>query len=234
MNFLRQKVPSIVFGLAILGAMQFLLLTSIAMYLYPGGTLHAPHLESYSFLYNYFSDLGRTRTFDGQSNLYCHLLFKLALSVAGFCILLFFTFLPMLFYRQRGFVLSLLAAVLGIYAGWCYIKIGWIPWDLNYRGHVGYVKNGFLAFLGMSIFYTIAIFSSRHYPKRYAYVFLLFCLILGVQVVIMLFGPRAYRSNDALFLQAVAQKIVVYAEIFCLLWQAYGAREVYRRRGFLE
>lgn len=225
----KHRIPTFIFGLAIFGALQFLILTSLAMYVYPGGTIHHPNLESYSFLYNYFSDLGRTRLFNGGTNLFCHYLFKTTLTIAGLCVMLFFLFLPTLFYRRTAFGLSLLVALLGIYAGWCYIGIGWIPWDVSYWGHIGYVKSGFLAFLGMSILYTMAIFSHPDYPNRYAYVFLFFTLILGIQVVIMLFGPRAYRSNDALFLQAVAQKVVVYAEICCMLWQAYGAWYLYKK-----
>ena len=226
---MKRTIPGFIFALAMFGAVQFLLLTSVAMVIYPGGTIHQPHLESYSFLYNYFSDLGRTHTFDGSTNWTCHYLFKTTLSIAGACIILFFAFLPVLFFRHKAFALSLLAAILGIYAGCCYIGIGWIPWNIDYGGHVGYVKNGFLAFLGMSIFYTMAILFHPKYPRRYAYVFMFFTLVLGIQVVIMLFGPRAYRSNEALFLQAVAQKIVVYAEILCMLWQAYGAWQMQQK-----
>jgi len=39
----------------------------------------------------------------------------------------------------------------------------------------------------------------------------------------MFFGPRAYRNSEALFLQAVAQKIVVYSEIIVMAYMAFGA-----------
>ena len=42
----------------------------------------------------------------------------------------------------------------------------------------------------------------------------------------MLFGPRAYRSNTGLLIQAVAQKVLVYSEILVMLFQAYGALAV--------
>lgn len=229
MKSLYKILPSFIFSLAIFGAVQFLVLTSIAMWVYPGGTIHHPEWQSYSFLYNYFSDLGRTQLFSGGSNYTCHMLFKVTLSIAGLCIILFFAFLPILFYRKTAFVWSVIAALFGCYAGWCYIQIGWIPWDVHYWGHLKYVKNGFLCFLGMSIFYTLAIFLDKDYPRKYGYVFLIFTLILGVQVAIMLLGPRAYRSNEALFLQAVAQKVVVYSEIICMLLQAYGAAERYQK-----
>ena len=223
-----QNIHKSLFALGVFGALQFLVLTTLAMLIYPGGTIHNPNLEAYSFLYNYFSDLGRLTLFDGGSNWICHLLFKIALTTGGLCLMLFFIGLPFLFKKGGGLVPGLLAALLGLVAGWSYVGIAWIPWDVSYWGHVGYVKQGFLAFLAMSLFYTLAIFLNRHYPRHYGYVFLFFTFILAIQVVIMLFGPRAYRSNDALFLQAVAQKIVVYAEILCLLYQSYGALRLSR------
>jgi hypothetical protein len=39
----------------------------------------------------------------------------------------------------------------------------------------------------------------------------------------MFYATNAWHSNEALYLQAVAQKVVVYAEILCMLYQSYGA-----------
>ena len=36
------------------------------MWLYKGGTIHEPELQRYSFTYNFFSDLGRHHTPDGE------------------------------------------------------------------------------------------------------------------------------------------------------------------------
>ena len=209
--------------LGLLGAIQFLLLTSVAMWVYPGGTIHQPELESYSFLNNYFSDLGRTRTFDRESNQLCHYLFKTTLTISGITLILFFLAAPFLFSNGASKLLATLAALLGIAAGLCYIGIGWVPWNERYWGHTWFVQNGFFAFLGMAFFYILAIFIDEHYPNRYGYAFLIFALVLAVQIVIMLFGPRAYRNSEALFLQAVAQKVVVYAEILVMIYQAKGA-----------
>ena len=39
----------------------------------------------------------------------------------------------------------------------------------------------------------------------------------------MFLATNAWYSNEALFLQALAQKIVVYAQIICLIYQSLGA-----------
>ncbi len=216
------------FKLGIFAAIQFFILTSLAMYLYPGGTIHHPEYESYDFLYNYFSDLGRTRTFDGASNMICHLLFKTALGISGICLILFFIALPTLFKSNGSKALILIASFLGILSGICYIGIANVPYNVDYWEHRMFVRIGFSLFLLMSIFYTIAILLNKYYPNRYAAAFGVFGIILFIQVAIMFFGPRAYRSNEGLYLQATAQKVVVYAEILCMLYQSLGAIQVWR------
>ena len=222
------------FVLGILGGLQFLVLTSLAMYIYPGGTVHQPDLESYSFLYNFFSDLGRTRTFRGVDNGAAYLLFTTALSLAGFTLMLFFIALPGLFKNRVAQALIVLGVFFGILASACYLGIAAHPWNLRYYDHTFYVRLGFIAFLMMAFLYALAILAEPDYPNHYAYILFLFIFVLGTQIVIMLFGPRAYRSNEALYLQAVAQKVVVYAEIACMIYLAFGAFRLHTQRALLS
>ncbi len=218
------------YTLGILGGLQFLLLTSWAMAIYPGGTIHHPEFEGYNFIYNYFSDLGRTYTFDRTPNWESHRLFKTSLTIAGLSVILFFVALPGLFRPQGARLVAYLAAFFGIGAGICYIGIGWVPYNVSYYGHISFVRTGFLLFLAMSLCYATAIVSAPQYPNRYARGFAVFIIILAIQIYIMLFGPRSWRSNDGLLLQAVAQKIVVYAEILCMIYQSWGALRLARAR----
>jgi hypothetical protein len=39
----------------------------------------------------------------------------------------------------------------------------------------------------------------------------------------MFLATNAWYSNEALFLQALTQKIVVYAQILCIAYQSIGA-----------
>ncbi len=55
------------FGL-ILGGIQFLVVSTIAMCLYPGGTKVNPLTAGYSFWCNMFSDMGRTVAHNGACN----------------------------------------------------------------------------------------------------------------------------------------------------------------------
>jgi hypothetical protein len=208
------------------GALQFLILTTIAIFLYPGGTIHEPHLQHYSFFYNFFSDLGRTHTFEGASNEVCHLIFKITLTISGICIILFFIALPGLFKDEISKSLAIITMVFGVLAGLSYIGIGNAPWNVDYWGHRFYVRVGFLAFLAMTLFYTLAIYYEKAYHNRYAFAMAVFAFVLLVQIIIMFCASNAWHSNEALFFQAVAQKVVVYAEIICMLYQSIGAIKI--------
>lgn len=214
------------FQVGVFGTFQFLVLTILAMLVYPGGTIHHPEFEQYNFLYNYFSDLGRTYTFDGTSNWLSHLLFRTTLTISGICLILFFIALPVLFKSIPSKTLVFIAAFFGIAAGVCYIGIANVPWNLNLGLHHSWVYRGFIAFLIMTLFYSAAIIAEKDFPNFYAKAFGIFAIILFIQIIIMLFGPRAYRSNEGLMIQAVAQKIVVYGEILVMLFQAVGALKV--------
>ena len=192
------------------------------MTIYPGGTIHNHSLETYSFFTNYFSDLGRTRTFDGTSNWACHTLFKTALTISGICIMLFFITLPSFFENGLTKVIAILATFFGIIAGACYIGLSWLPYDVEFWAHRYFVQAGFISFLLMSLFYASAIFRDEIYPNKYGWGFLMFMMILAPQILIMIYGPRSWTSPDALFLQATSQKVVVYSQILCLLYQAVG------------
>ena len=211
------------YTLGVFGALQFIILTLVAMLVYPGGTLHEPYLEHYSFLYNFFSDLGRTVTFNHTSNWLTHWIFKTALGIGGTCLMVFFVALPNLFTQPTAKVFGLLTMIFGVLAGASYIGIGQVPWDIDYWGHRLYVRVGFLAFLAMTLFYTLAILREQAYPNRYAVAMAIFAIVLAIQIAIMFYATNAWHSNEALYLQAVAQKVVVYAEILCMLYQSYGA-----------
>ena len=148
--------------------------------------------------------------------------------------MLFFLFLPTFFSKQDAQFIAVVAALCGIVAALCYIGIALTPLDYNYYRHTIFVRAGFIAFLSMCFFYATAIFNEPSYPNRYAWALLIFSVVLFVQVAIMLGGPRSWSSPEALRLQATAQKIVVYSEILCMLYQLIGVlnlrSSVFRRQ----
>ncbi len=216
------KLKKTVIYFALFGGAQFVILTLISMIVYPGGTLFSPDLTTYSFSRNFFSDLGRTETFSGVDNYLSCTLFTWALTIAGFSIGLFFVILPTLFKNKLAIVLAIVAGLLGAFSGYCFVETAWRPWDLDYPGHVKFVRIGFVTFLVSVILYGLAIFSDKFYPNKYGGVFAILSIIMAIQVVIMFYGPRPNASEWGLFLQAISQKIVVYSEILTLSYMAAG------------
>jgi len=53
--------------------------------------------------------------------------------------------------------------------------------------------------------------------------------MLGLQICVMLFGPRSWSSDEALHLQVIAQKVVVYSEILVMAFLAIGAMRALER-----
>ncbi len=218
---MRKGVLYIVYG-SIFLILAFFLATSIAMYFYPGGTILDRSAEGYQLTQNFFSDLGRRHAWNGTQNTVSNYLFDYGMYGAGFGLLTFFTALPFVFTRMHARRLAIAASVFGWLAAIAYFGIALNPLDYNYRIHTLFVRAGFISFLIMGVLYVLAIRREPTYPKRYAYAFLLFDAILFVQICLMIFGPRSWSSPAALSMQVIAQKIVVYAQLGCLLYQCFG------------
>ena len=206
------------FMLTMIGSLQFMVLTVVAMFFYPGGSFTDRTSTGYSFLGNFFSDLGLTKTYRGDSNLVSSLLFTAALSLAGVSGVLFFIALPRLFSGTRaGKLLSFTGSVFGVFSGISYVGIAFAPADLHLRTHLKFVFAAFGFFFLVVVLYVIAIFLNKRYSNFFAFVLAAFAVVLGIYLWLLFAGPK----NPAI--QATGQKIVVYAEIVCMFIQGYGA-----------
>ena len=78
-----QKRNKIIFLTAMINCLQFLLLTTIAMFFYPGGTFSDPNTIGYSIWNNLFSDLGRYIAHSGESNLISFFMYNISLFLMG-------------------------------------------------------------------------------------------------------------------------------------------------------
>ena len=117
------------FRITVAVSILFFVLTIIAMFLYPGGTLTNPHSHGYSFFSNFLSDLGRVSTPSGQSNLASMVLFTIALSLGALGIALFFIAFTQLFPASSiSLWLSRLGASCGLIASLCFLGVAGCRW----------------------------------------------------------------------------------------------------------
>lgn len=107
-----------------------------------------------------------------------------------------------------------------MFSGFSYIGIAFTPADLHLEWHGNFILLAFSSFLLVVILYTIAIFLNKDYPNRYAYVYLVFAVLLAAYLWLLFLGPNDIR------VQATGQKVIVYAEIICMFIQAFGAWKI--------
>ena len=222
------KIQDNVVKIAIYSCIQFIVITFIAMFFYPGSTYTDTTTTGYSFFHNFFSDLGTTETYAGQANTVSAILFFIALATCGLGLSIFFVVLPQLFTQTRSSqIVSILGSIFGVITGLSFVGVAFTPANLYLDAHVLFVYFAFSAFLIVSIFYTIAIFLNRTYPNQYAAVFMAFAILLAAYLWLLFGGTSA---DDVILIQATGQKIIVYAAIISMLIQALGVSQVKKQR----
>ncbi len=210
-------------ALNIIGCIQFIILTSIAMFFYKGGTYIDPSTSRYVFCYNYFSDLGRTVAHSGISNTFSFILFTVTLSIWGAFQIPFYIIFPRFFRSSKGLKkFYFTGSILGILTGIFYIGIAFTPSDITNLLHDIFVFLGFGSILLSIILYAIVIFKDNNYDNLYATVFTITAIILGTYFLILSFSPNS-QTTVGLYIYVVGQKFMIYTLLICSIVQGFGA-----------
>ena len=193
------------------------------MLTYTGGTYDDQTAKGYSFTHNFLSNLGMVTAVSGKPNWISAVLFFISLGAAGVCLVIFFIIFPRFFHDthlQR--ILSLIGSVLGVLAGISFAGIAFSPADIARPLHVQFVMWAFRLFPLAVLCYVPVMFLSKTYPKVYAWVFAVFCLMLIGYYLLMTNGP-SFTSPEGLVIQVVGQKVISYASIISIFIQSIGA-----------
>jgi hypothetical protein len=210
---------------------QFVLFSTLAMWLYPGGSFRDPASPGYSFFNNFFSELGLTVTRSGAPNTPSLVLFVIALTLAGLGLVVFCIAVPQFFWHRRGLrLLSILGSVFGVLSGLCFIGVAWTPANLVPAWHGTVTLWAFQAYLVVAVIYSVATLLHPNYPKVFALAYVAFAALLAGYVWLMMNGPAADTVRGVM-IQATGQKAIVYAAIVCMFVQSYGALRL-RASGF--
>ena len=215
-----------IFQLAIGASLLFVVLTTTAMFFYPGGIRTDPTTTGYSFLNNFFSDLGRTRAWSGQANEISFWLFTFGLSIAGGSVGIFFIAFAQFFATNRlDKFLGGLGALFGMVSAGSFIGVALTPADLNSPLHNNLVQVAFRTFFVAVLCYLAPMMRHPSYPKRFTLIFIAFAALLFAYVLLIAFGPPT-RTPEGLFVQVTGQKIIAYASIASVILQSWGALSV--------
>ncbi len=202
----------------------FLVLTCVAMALYPGGTMTNPVADSYRFSENFFSDLGRLTTFDGSSNMLSSIIFASAMIMAAVGQSIYLR-MKWQILQKSARIFALFGCFFGFIATAGQIGVAMTPGDVLGKVHMDFVYLLFCSFLISAGFFMIAIFKTKYYPNIYGWAFAGFGILLASYVLLLFFGPSV-RTQTGLVIHAVSQKIIVYAQVFSIGIQLFGIRRL--------
>lgn len=220
-----KKTP-FAFQLLYISCISFLVLTAIAMFFFPGGTILDHNTKGYSFFNNFFSELGRWRTHNGETKWISFFGFEIALIFHSVSMFIFnIYFLKHTKSIQLNTAAHFTALISGCIFPFLLTGIAFTPCDLYLWYHMKFVYAGFGMLIPLSFAYTILIRKHHLLPNKYGNVMLVIVFSIAIYILIMLFGPS---PRVVPYVQQTAQKIIVYSMIFCLLYLANGCRKYLR------
>ena len=199
------------------------------MIMYSGGNINDYSQEGYSFIRNFFSDLGRRYSLAGDSNLISCVLFNSSLTIVGLTFMTLFYKARLIFSNNK--FLIFIATFLGVYSGFSYIGVGFTPADLHLEAHIFFAHWAFRALFAASILYSILIFRTDGFENKYAYAFIIFGIMVFCYVIyseIVLDDPR--DNPASLIKHVVAQKMVVFWILFAVYIYSVGAGKYLSRK----
>lgn len=208
------------FAFSLVASFNFLVLTCFAMLVYRGGAAWDHGAPHYLFWFNFFSDLGRLRGYNGLPNPLDASLFRFALAGLGLGTAVFFWSFGSLF--EGGLwtrVAAKFSALCGTVAGLGFLGVALTPMDLHESRHLNFVFLGFRSlFLAVLTLCPLMLRSSR-FPRWHTLLFGGLPIALGAYVWLVTWGPSPW-TRWGFAIQVAGQKFIVYATVVGLLWQA--------------
>ena len=221
MNEKNWREKAFIFGM--IGAILFIIFTSIAMLFYAGGTWVDPNAPGYSFWLNFFSDLGRTKAWSGKDNTVSMIIFIITMSMLAISTIISAIATPY-FFRENSLEkwLSIIGTFFLIIYGILNVGIAFTPWDIYYDEHMALVLiSGYPSLIG-GILYIIVVFHNEEFPNRYAYTWIVLLAVGFISSVIgNLYGVWPPRTTAELMLPTAKQNIVTYISLACGFYLNY-------------
>jgi hypothetical membrane protein len=220
-----------VFDLVAIACILFVVLSAVAMLLYPGGTIVDQTSKGYRFFENYLSDLGLTRARSGAVNTPAMLCFVVGLVSVALALGAFFrAFTWFCIASPRALRLSRRAMLVGMVTCVGFIGVAASPRDLAYPEHIAFELLAFPTFLAAVALEIAALRALERttppgLPRRFLWLFVAFAIVLAAYIALLALGP----SDSTLVgerVQVTGQKVIVYAAIATVLLQSIQARRM--------
>ena len=201
----------------------FILLQIVAMVTYPGGTIKDKTADGYSFILNFFSDLGIYTAYNGENNFFSMGLFIIALTLGGVTFSIYYLALPQFFKDDKtNYSIALLGTIFALAGSISMIGAGFTPGDLYPDPHDLFANWIFRFYLVTAFCYTMVIFRSNILPNKYALGYGIFTLCIAMYIGVLEFSSSPQSSLSALIFHVVAQKMVVLTFCLAIVYQTFG------------
>ncbi len=188
----------------ILGGILFVIITFLIMLIYPGG---------YSFLGNYFSELGLTVT-NGQPSMADYYLFSIACTSAAVCIVLFMLSMRTVFVETPLLkYLSWLGTMLGIVAAPFLSSLALFAGNVFPYQHGWSTILFFVLYSIAIVVYSIAILFNKSYNRLYS---LVGFIVAAICLLYIFWLGSAWM-----------QKLAVYALVLWSAFQGYRLLQLF-------
>ncbi|MGE5333624.1 MAG: hypothetical protein ACM3N4_02905 [Nitrososphaerota archaeon] len=222
-TFWHRTIYRNIFGLVAGVSTLFIVLTTMAMLLYPGGADPVKPTHGYVFFINTFSDLGQVHTQSGANNFPSMVLFTSAMIIVGIGLGAFFVVFSRFFASHSTHPwarrVNLLATLVGLGAAVCFIGLGVSPHDQVYVQHQVFTQWAFRLLLLAVILEIVAMRLDGRIPASLLRVNMAFVIILFSYLLLMFYGPAPVNLiGDEI--HAVAQKLIVYTSVITIFVQA--------------
>ncbi|TFG03200.1 MAG: hypothetical protein EU539_12490 [Promethearchaeota archaeon] len=204
--------------LEIIGLIIYTGLVVLAMIFYTGGTATNPNYPGYNFWGNTISDSGRSVAYSGQKNTVSMILLSSSLIFIAIVNVPFFLALRHLFLEDKlQKYLSLIGTIFGIIASLSLIGIAFTPADILIEGHMLFVYIRYSCVVFMGVFYSLAMYMNKEFPRRYTLIFIIFTIIFFILSIMGLVGIAFSRT-----LTVFAQKLGWFATTISFLAISYA------------
>jgi hypothetical protein len=100
--------------------------------------------------------------------------------------------------------------------------VAFTPADVALEAHILFVTWAFRLFPLAVLCFTLVMFNSETLPRGYGIVFLGFFALLAAYYLLLTQGP-GFETPNGLVIQALGQKIIVYASIVSIMIVSLGA-----------
>jgi hypothetical membrane protein len=217
-NWLVTRATSIL----VFGGIQYLVLSTIAMALYPGGTKYNNLTIGYLFWNNMLSDMGRTVAHNGTSNLVSCALFIMTMCLLAFAFVPFYVELTKQFTStQRCMKYARVAGLLGIITGSLLALSASFPQDLFPQLHLRLAQASFVALAPSMIVYWWLVRGNRGFPRPCAPALLAFAIIILAGIMVTIASGTGIDAVTVT-VQATTQKVMVYSWNVLIPIEAWG------------